>query len=123
MFKDLGFEYYKDTTDFKTCHRLVIQVDSLFKLYTEGSEHLDNIIDWLIVDECELIAYQLSEKHECMFYFNWCLKYCKKVFLSDGQLSQNVIDVFSGVQQRQPFFTRNSFAKKKNTLNILFITN
>ena len=35
VFKDLGFEYYKDKTDFKTCHRLVIQVDSLLKLYRQ----------------------------------------------------------------------------------------
>ena len=124
VFKDLGFEYYKDKTDFKNCQRLVIQVDSLFKLYTNGSDHLDNIFDWLIVDECELIADRLCEinknKHECMFYFNWCLKYCKKVILSDGQLSQNVIDVFSDVRQRQPFIIRNSFNRNTNIKHTVF---
>ena len=45
-------------------------------------------------------------------YFNWCLKYYKKVILLDGQLSENVIDVFSDVRKRQTFVIRNSFTKK-----------
>ena len=73
VFNDMGFTYYKDIEDYKNYDRLVIQVDSLFKLYTVGKEYLDNIFDWLIVDECERIADRLCEitrnKHECMFYF------------------------------------------------------
>ena len=61
VFKDLGFEYYKDVSNINKCQRLVIQVDSLFKLYTNGSAHLENIFDWVIVDECELIADRLCE--------------------------------------------------------------
>ena len=117
VFKDLGFKYYKDVNDYKSCNRLVIQVDSLCKLYTAGSEYLDNIFDWIIVDECELIADRLCEittnKHECLFYFNWCLKNCKKVILADGQLSQNVINIFSDVRGKKPFIIRNNFNKNK----------
>ena len=57
----MGFQYYKDVDDYKTCERLVIQVDSLCKLFTNGKGKLDNIFDWLIVDECELIADRLCE--------------------------------------------------------------
>ena len=32
----MGFTYYKDVEDYKNCDRLVIQADSLFKLYTAG---------------------------------------------------------------------------------------
>ena len=70
LFKDLNFQYYKDLTDFKNCQRLVIQVDSLYKLYTKGSDHLDNIFDWIIVDEAELILDRLCQinknKSECL---------------------------------------------------------
>ena len=104
----MGFTYYKDIEDYKNCDRLVIQVDSLFKLYTVGKEYLDNIFDWLIVDECELIADRLCEitrnKHECTFYFKWCLKNCKKVILADGQLSQNVINIFSDVRGKKTIY-------------------
>ena len=125
-FKELGFQYYKDIDNFSNCNRLVIQVDSLYKLYTKGSDHLDNIFDWLIVDECELIADRLCQinknKNECLFYFKWCLQHCKKVILSDGQLSQNAIDIFSSVRKgnttlfdqntnAKPYIIRNSFNK------------
>ena len=33
------------------------------------------------------------------------------MILSDGQLSQNVIDIFSEVRKQQPFIIRNSFNK------------
>ena len=118
VFKDLGFKYYKDVKDFKECDRLVIQVDSLCKLFTKGYEYLDNIFDWLVVDECELIADRLCEissnKHECLFYFNWCLKNCKKVILADGQLSQNVINIFSDIRGEKPFIIRNTVNKNNN---------
>ena len=88
----MGFTYYKDIEDYKNCDRLVIYADSLFKLCTAGKEYLDNIFDWLIVDECELIADRLCEitnnNYECLFYFKWCLKNCKKVILADGQLTK-----------------------------------
>ena len=113
VFKDLNFQYYKDVKDYKTCDRLVIQADSLCKLYTKGKEYLDNIFDWVIADECELISDRLCEinsnKHECIFYLNWCLKYCKKIILADGQLSQNVINIFSDVRGKKPFIVRNNF--------------
>ena len=121
-FKDMGFEYYKDLDSFVNCKRLVIQVDSLYKLYTKGSDHLENIFDWLIVDECELIADRFCQinknKNECLLYFKWCLKHCEKVSLSDGQLSQSVIDIFSDVRNEnkifpdgKPYIIRNSFNK------------
>ena len=82
LFKDLNFQYYKDLTDFKNCQRLVIQVDSLYTLYTKGSDHLDNIFDWIIVDEAELILDRLCQinksKSECLYYFKWCIQHCKK---------------------------------------------
>ena len=107
VFKDLGFEYYKDVEDIKNCQRLVIQVDSIFKMYDKSSPAL-NIFDWIIVDEAELIADRLCEvddknRQEIFYYFNWCIKNCKKVILSDGQLSQNVIDIFSEVRNKNPF--------------------
>ena len=115
IFKNLGFEYYKDKTNLTNCKRLVIQVDSLCKLFTIGSSKLDNIFDWLIVDEAELIADRLCEisknKNECIFYFNWCIKNCKKVVLSDGQLSQNLINILSDVRNEKPFIIRNTFNK------------
>ena len=90
--------------------------------YIKGSEHLDNIFDWLIVDEAELILDRLCQinknKSECLYYFKWCLQHCKKVILVDGQLSQNVIDILSDVRKEKlfntpekPFIIRNSFNK------------
>ena len=109
----MGFTHYTDVEDYKNFDRLVTQADSLFKLYTAGKEYLDNIFDWLIVEECDLISDRLCEitnnKYECLFYFKWCLKNCKKVILADGQLSQNVINIFSEVRGEQPFINRKSF--------------
>ena len=124
VFKDLGFEYYKDVEDIKNCQRLVIQVDSIFKMYDKSSPAL-NIFDWIIVDEAELIADRLCEvddknRQDIFYYFNWCIKNCKKVILSDGQLSQNVIDIFSEVRNEKPFVLKNSFNRNKNVKHRIY---
>ena len=47
-------------------------------------------------------------------------KILQKVILLDGQLSENVIGVFSDVRKRQPFVIRNSFTKKTQIKHTIF---
>ena len=56
-------------------------------------------------------------KNNTIYQNNWQriidtkLKNCRNAILSDGQLSQNVIDMFSEVRKRQRFINGNSFNK------------
>ena len=121
IFEGLGFKIYNDKTlDIINCEKLIIQVDSLHRMYKTG-ENIISLFDWVILDELEMLfnrMTEIEEKHsnECFIYLNTLLKSCSKVIALDGQLTQNSLNILSNAVNKIPYVVRNAFNKNENVL-------
>jgi hypothetical protein len=96
-FEKLGFQHYKRVEDVRKVDRLIIQVESLWKLVGSGREPLE-LFDVLLLDESESLVSQFLSKNikrvnETRAVVEWLLKYSKKVVCMDAYLSADTVDM------------------------------
>jgi hypothetical protein len=94
-FEKLGFQHYKRVEDVRKVDRLIIQVESLWKLVGEGKAPLE-VFDVLLLDESESLVSQFLSKNikrvnETRAVVEWLMAYSKKVVCMDAYLSADTV--------------------------------
>lgn len=119
LFSD--FEMYKDISGDINSNKLIIQVDSLFKLITKNG--LIKKYDLVILDEVELLLNRLcevskDEKQAIFKYFQYSLQRHCAVISMDGFMTTKSVNLLESIRGEKMTIIKNTFQKEKQDMVI-----
>lgn len=119
LFSD--FEMYKDISGDINSNKLIIQVDSLFKLITKNG--LIKKYDLIVLDEVELLLNRLCEvskedKQAVLKYFEYGMQKHTTVIAMDGFLTAKSVNLLESIRGQKMTIIKNTFQKEKQDMNI-----
>jgi hypothetical protein len=99
-FKHLGFVNYLDRkTDLAACDRLIISLESLYKL---SDEEVERCYDMIILDESESVMDQFFSKTVENKHYTYCkleelIEYSKKIVVLDADLDNRTMEYIMSI--------------------------
>jgi superfamily II DNA or RNA helicase len=125
VFKELGFKHYKhDKTEIALANRVIVSIDSLYKIFNTNARPFDLII----LDEIESLLYHFSSKTldgSNEFVFSGFLTLCrisKKILLSDADFNLRAFNFVSQLE-KEPNIIYNIYNNNKKVIKLNFDEN